>query len=153
MSLRQWASSGWLRPHQTSPREIQDLLAIVKRDLADAQGDISADWQFGIAYNAALKLCTILLSASGYRPEKALQHYRTLQALPLILGPERKADADYLEACRIKRNAVEYDRAGGATRQEARELVEFSKELRQAVIAWLEREHVELTFPPTSDTG
>ena len=147
MSLKQWASNGWLRPHKTSPKEIQDLLAIVKRDLADAERDISADWQFGIAYNAALKLCTILLCASGYRPEKTLQHYRTLQALPVILGAERKTDADYLDACRIKRNTVEYDYAGAATRKDAKELVEFTKELRKDVIAWLECEHIELTLP------
>jgi hypothetical protein len=147
MSLKQWAGNGWLRPHKTSPKEIQDLLAIVKRDLADAAGDISADWQFGIAYNAALKLCTILLHASGYRSEKTLQHYRTLQALPLILGPERKADADYLDACRIKRNTVEYDCAGSATRKDAKELAEFAGELHKAVIAWLEREHIELILP------
>ena len=48
MSLQQWANNGWLRPHQTSPQEIQDLLAIVQRDLTDAEGNISADWQFGI---------------------------------------------------------------------------------------------------------
>lgn len=147
MSLQSWANNGWLRPHAPSPKEIQDLLAIVKRDLADAEGDISADWQFGIAYNAALKLCTLLMHASGYRPEKALQHYRTLQALPLILGPARKADADYLDACRIKRNTVEYDYAGAATRKDAQELIEFTRELRQAVLAWLEREHIELTLP------
>ena len=47
MTLEQWANNGWLRPHQTSPKEIRDLLAIVKRDLTDASGDISADWQFG----------------------------------------------------------------------------------------------------------
>lgn len=75
MNLKQWADNGWLRPHQTSPREIQELLAIVKRDLADATGNISADWQFGIVYNAALKLCTVLVHASGYRPEKTLHHY------------------------------------------------------------------------------
>lgn len=75
MNLKQWADNGWLRPHQTSPREIQELLAIVKRDLADAAGNISADWQFGIVYNAALKLCTVLVPASGYRPEKTLHHY------------------------------------------------------------------------------
>ena len=147
MSLKQWANNGWLRPHQTSPKEIQELLAIVKRDLADAAGDISADWQFGIAYNAALKLCTILLHASGYRPERTLQHYRTLQALPLILGPERKADADYLNTCRIKRNTVEYDHAGAATRKDAQELIEFCEELRETVIAWLQSEHIELTLP------
>lgn len=147
MSLQQWANSGWLRPHQTSPKEIQDLLAIVKRDLADAKGDISADWRFGIAYNAALKLCTILLYASGYRPEKTLQHYRTLQALPLILGLNRKADAEYLDACRIKRNTVEYDYAGGATKKDAEELIEFIREFRDAVMAWLHQEHVELLVP------
>ena len=95
MSLKQWASNGWLRPHKTSTEEIGNLLAIVKRDMSDSAEDtISADWRFGIAYNAALKLCTILLSAEGYRPEKALAHYRTLQALPLILGSSRKEDAD-----------------------------------------------------------
>ncbi|MEW6160658.1 MAG: hypothetical protein AB1813_24775 [Verrucomicrobiota bacterium] len=65
--MQQWANNGWLRPHKTSPQEIQDLLAIVKRDLADATAsELSADWQFGIAYNAARKLCTILMHASGF---------------------------------------------------------------------------------------
>src|SRR5271157_2443431 len=130
MSLQKWLEYGWLRPHQSSRKEIAGLLRIIDRDLQDAIGDISADWRFGIAYNAALKLCTVLLHASGYRPEKALQHYRTLQALPIILGPERKADAEYLDACRIKRNTVEYDYAGGATKKDAEELIEFSRELR-----------------------
>lgn len=147
MSLKRWASNGWLKTHQTSAKEIQDLLAIVKRDLIDAEGDISADWRFGIAYNAALKLCTILMYASGYRPEKTLQHYRTLQALPLILGPGRKADAEYLEACRIKRNTVEYDYAGGTTTKDADELIEFTSELRETVRVWLQENHVELLLP------
>ncbi len=47
MSLSQWANNGRLRPHQTSPTEIQDLLAIVTRDLADAESDISADGRNG----------------------------------------------------------------------------------------------------------
>jgi len=105
MSLQNWANNGWLRAHQTSAQEINDLLAIVDRDLADAKGDISADWRFGIAYNAALKLCTILVHASGYRPEKTLQHYRTIQALSLVLGKDRQDDVDYLDA-RSKRNTV-----------------------------------------------
>jgi hypothetical protein len=54
--LKQWADNGWLRPHQTSKKEISGLLRIVKRDIDDAQRDISSDWRFGIAYNAALKL-------------------------------------------------------------------------------------------------
>jgi hypothetical protein len=136
--------NAWLRPHQTSLQEIAGLLSIVDRDLADAQGKISADWQFGIAYNAALKLCTILLHASGYRPEKTLQHFRTLAALPIILGDARKEDAAYLDACRIKRNTVEYDMAGAATERDARELLAFAKQLRNDVLDWLKRHHPHL---------
>ena len=61
MSWHDWAKAGWLRPHQTSRRQIADLFAIVDRDLEDATRGLSADWQFGIAYNAVLKLCTILV--------------------------------------------------------------------------------------------
>ena len=131
MSLEQWANNGWLRSHKTSAREIADLLAIVDRDLKDAEGDISADWQFGIAYNAALKLCTILLHASGYRPEKSLAHYRTLAALPLILGERHKDDANYLDTCRTKRNTAEYDRAGVTTEEDAGELIGFVRDYAQ----------------------
>ncbi|MEW6326365.1 MAG: hypothetical protein AB1487_02030 [Thermodesulfobacteriota bacterium] len=66
----------------TTTKEITNLLKIVDRDLMDAKESISDDWRFGIAYNAALKLCTILLYAEGYQPERTLQHYRTIQALP-----------------------------------------------------------------------
>ncbi len=107
MSLQQWANDGWLRPHQTSSQEIADLFAIVARDLADAQGDISADWRFGIAYNAALKLGTILLYASGYRPEKTLQHYRTIAALPEIFGPATE------RRCRLPGNLSPQTQHGG----------------------------------------
>jgi len=144
MSLKQWADNGWLRPHKSTPQEIADLLAIVERDVEDATHDISPDWRFGIAYNAALKLCTILIYASGYRPEKTLQHYRTIAALPLILGNDHKDDADYLDTCRAKRNTVEYEMAGAATRQDAAELVDLAKELREEVLDWLKKHHPEL---------
>lgn len=140
MSLEIWAKNGWLRPHQTNRQQIADLLAIVERDLADARNtSVSADWQFGIAYNAALKLCTILLYASGYRPEKNLAHYRTLQALPLILGTDRDDDADYLDTCRAKRNTAEYDVAGTVSQSEADELREFAEDLRKDVLDWLKQ--------------
>ena len=144
MSLKQWADNGWLKPHRTSRKEIGSLLRIVERDLNDAQGDISADWRFGIVYNAALKLCRILLSAEGYRPSHELQHYRTLAALPEILGKAKKADAEYLDDCRKKRNIVEYDDIGGASESDADELIGFVKDLRDKVINWLKKNHSEL---------
>jgi hypothetical protein len=141
MSLQKWLEYGWLRPHKSSKKEISDVLRIIDRDLRDATGDISADWRFGIAYNAALKLCTILLYAEGYRPEKTLQHFRTIQALPLILGKKHEPDAKYLDTCRNKRNVVEYDYVGGVTEEDVDELIAFVKELHGEVIRWLSKIH------------
>jgi hypothetical protein len=144
MSLKQWADNGWLKPHRTSRGEISNLLNIVERDLNDAGKDISADWRFGIAYNAALKLCTVLLSSEGYRPVRELQHYRTLAALTEILGKARQADFEYLNDCRKKRNIVEYDFAGGATSEDVEELIEFVQSLRRSVLEWMEKNHPDL---------
>ncbi|HDD53070.1 MAG TPA: hypothetical protein ENF32_03250 [Thermosulfidibacter takaii] len=145
MTLEQWMKNGWLSSHKTSPQEIGNLLAIVERDLADASEErISPDWQFGIAYNAALKLCTILLYASGYRATRVSHHYYTIKTLPLILGEAYKRDAEYLDVCRSKRNIAEYDYVGSVTEDDVQELLSFVKVLKKEVIQWLRRHHPEL---------
>ena len=146
MNLQNWLANGWLRPHQTSPEEIRNLWAIAVRDLTDAATErLSSDWQFNIAYNAALQLCTLLLRAEGFSPAKGqLSHYRVLQSLPLTLGPKWKESADYLDACRNKRNQVEYDSAGRTSKKDAAELIQFAGELREAVLAWLKAKHPKL---------
>ena len=75
MTLKQWSDNGWLRPHKTTPEEIENLFQIVDRDLKDAGSELSADWRFGIAYNAALKLCMILLYSEGYEAERKRRAY------------------------------------------------------------------------------
>lgn len=145
MSLNDWAKNGWLKSHKTSAQEVKQLLAMVDRDMDDAQKDnLSADWRFGIAYNASLKLCTILLNAQGYRPEKNLAHYRTLMALPLILGKEREDDAIYLDVCRTKRNIVEYEHISGVSVDDAEELIGFNLVLKEDVLEYLKTHHPEL---------
>ena len=135
MSLAQWQANGWIKGHRTSEGELKNLLQIADRDIEDAQtGGLSNDWRFGIAYNAALKLCTMLLYDAGYMPEKALAHYRTLMSIQYTLGAGRKADAIYLDACRAKRNHVEYDYIDGASEAEADELLSFAKALRSDVV-------------------
>ena len=145
MTLRKWVEYGWLRPHESSREEIRNLLAVVDRDLENARIErLSPDWRFGIAYNAALKLCTILLYASGYRTDRELAHKRTIDALPLILGGGRAGDANYLDACRKKRHVVEYETAGSVTDADADELIEFGAGLREEVLGWLRDKHPEL---------
>lgn len=47
----------------------------------------------------------------------------------------------YLDACRKKRNIVEYDYVGGATDDEVSELVAYVLELREKVLGWLKQYH------------
>ena len=145
MSLPQWEINGWLRPHETDCKEVANLLAIADRDIVDATAKgLSADWKFGIAYNAALKLCTLMLYAAGYRPENTLAHYRTLMAIEYTIGAHRKNDAVYLNACRAKRNMVEYDNVGGASSDEAEELLTFARDLRIEIQNILQKNYPEL---------
>jgi hypothetical protein len=55
MTLAQWAENGWLREHRAQREEIRNLLAIADRDILDAKGGISSDWQFGIAMISAFR--------------------------------------------------------------------------------------------------
>ena len=80
----------------------------------------------------------------GYMPEKSLAHYRTLLSIEWTLGQHRKADAAYLDACRAKRNHVEYDYVQGASAAEAAELLDFAKDLRNEVIGKLAPKYPEL---------
>ena len=145
MSLQDWLNNRWIRNHKSSAQEINNLLEIVERDIKDADyRKVSPDWRFGIAYNAALKLCTILLYAEGFRPERNLAHYRTIQSMPLILGTNKEEDANYLDTCRVKRNTLEYDYAGGVSHEEADELLDFVSELKKEVVDWIWNKHPEL---------
>ena len=145
MSLQEWLANGWLRPHKTDLQELRGLLAIVDRDIADAHtSGLSVDWRFGIAYNAALKLCTMMLYATGFRPENALAHYRTLFSIEYTLGINHREDAIYLDACRNKRNTVEYDNVGAASQAEVEELLDFVIALRKEVLSRLVVQYPEL---------
>jgi hypothetical protein len=63
--------------------------------------------------------------------------------MPLILGAERRNDAEYLETCRKKRNIVEYDYVGGATEADVNELISFVQNLQHDVLGWLKKYHPE----------
>lgn len=68
MSIDNLIKRGILVAQASSKDEIDDLLKIVDRDLQDSKAsEVSYDWQFGIAYNAALKLATVLVRFNGYR--------------------------------------------------------------------------------------
>jgi len=118
----------------------------VVRDLNDAsRKEISTDWRYNIAYNAGLQLATIVLYAAGYRAGRGeSKHYRVIQALPFVMGPQFSAKKDYLDNCRRKRNVSEYDAAGTTSAKEAEDLLRTVSEFRIEVEAWFKENHSEI---------
>ena len=91
VSFADWVNNGWLVAHTSSKQEITNLLGIVARDLKDSQAkDVSDDWRFAIAYNAALQAATAALAAAGYRASRDSHHYRVIQSLELTVGKDTK---------------------------------------------------------------
>jgi len=75
VSLQDWARNGWASPHKSTRDEIQSLLSLADRDLAScATQGLATDWQFAIAYNAALQSATAALAAAGYRASREAHH-------------------------------------------------------------------------------
>ena len=134
-----------LRPQPATAGEIADLFKVVERDLGDARVEaLSADRRFATAYNAALQLATIALRAEGFRTRGEAHHRTTIEALSLILGSDVEGTADYLDACRSRRNTVDYDGIGVATEADVAELLREVERLKAAVTEWLGRAHADL---------
>jgi uncharacterized protein (UPF0332 family) len=108
---------------------------------------LSADRRFVTAYNAALALATVVLSAGGYRAVGAGHHWTTIQALPELLGPEAQTRADYLDTCRSRRNTADYDRVGTVSNVEAEELLAEVAAFHDDVLEWLRANYPGLVSP------
>jgi len=136
MTLASWEAKGWVRKSSTRKQEILELLDNAECDLMDARREFPAEWRFGLAFTAALNLCTIYLQASGYHADNE-SHLKAIHALPLILGDDHKADADYLESCFVLRNQKKSDQSTSITPQQASKLVYFVEDLYLQTCEWL----------------
>ncbi len=133
-------------PHTASRQEIEQLLAVVERDLQDASvNSISADRRHATAYNAALQLATILLLASGYRAKsKVGHHWVTLTLIPEFMGRQKVPLARYLNSVREKRNMTDYDLAGHIAESEVMQLLKEVKRFKKEVLEWLKKGYPKL---------
>src|SRR2546423_165167 len=105
--------------HTTSKQELDDLRSVVARDLADAGlPGLSDDRSFATAYNSVLQLAKMAIACAGFRVIGPAHHHTTFQALELALGKTAGSYAAYFDACRRKRNQLDYDVAQVATHTE-----------------------------------
>jgi hypothetical protein len=93
--------------------------------LSDAKiPGLSTDRQFATAYNAVFQLAKMVIACAGYRVVGQEYYLTTFEALELAMGRSIVPLARYFEACRRKRNMLDYDMANVATETEVRELLE-----------------------------
>ena len=149
MSLDVWHKNGWLRPHQASASQTSELLAVADRDLQDCLSEgLSEDWQFGIAYNAALQLARVALHAAGYDTQKGdSHHFRALDSLQFTVRLDSDT-IDQLQTFRKKRSAGVYESVGMISQSDAREILKVAHELRERVEQFLAAQHPELLQDP-----
>jgi hypothetical protein len=63
--------------HKTSKKELDNMRALIARDLADAGiAGLSADRRFATAYNAALQAANLAIACAGYRIMSKVGHHR-----------------------------------------------------------------------------
>jgi uncharacterized protein (UPF0332 family) len=147
VSWKQLLAKGDLKAHKTSKQELDNIRALIARDLADAAlAGLSADRRFATAYNAALQTAKIAIACSGYRVSaRAGHHAVTFEAARRAMGSEAASLTDYFDACRRKRNMIDYDNSSVATETEADELLRKADEFRTLVEKWVATNHPRLS--------
>ena len=137
VSLEDWLNEGRLRQHKTSKGEINQLLAVFARDMADAQSTtISIGRRFATASTAALTVSVAALAASGYRAAGEGHHYWVIQSLAFTLQLNAETIEEF-NRFRRKRNTIDYERIGAVSEREVSEMLELAKNIRSKLEIWL----------------
>ena len=144
MTLAELAKEGKFKPHITGKSEINRLLSLFERDIADA-GIIalSVDRRFATAYNAALVVSIAALAACSLRAPNEGHHFWTIQSLAHTLEVDTTI-IDLFNQFRLKRNKCDYERIGLISTIELSEMIELALKLRDKFETWLKVVHPEL---------
>jgi uncharacterized protein (UPF0332 family) len=132
--------------HKTSKKELDNMRALIARDLADAAiAGLSSDRRFATAYNAALQAANMAIACAGYRIVSKVGHHRvSFESVKLVLGKPADKYADYFETCRRKRNTIDYTFSNVATQTEAKEILAKASQFYGEVEDWLAKNHPSL---------
>jgi hypothetical protein len=124
----------------------------LEEDLRSAgSGALSPSSRFEYAYNASLKLCLVLLFACDRRLGRVGDvHHTIIRVLPLVLGSGRETSADYLDACRERRDKLDTVGASDVNREDAESLATFACALRDDVAAFLRVRKPDYAFNPSA---
>lgn len=140
MSWKKLLQDNKVHTHTTSIQELNEIRRLIARDISDATiPALSEDRRFATAYNAALQTGKMAIACAGYRIASVPGHHRlTFEATKIALGASAAHLTDYFDACRRKRNEIDYTGAAIATTTEAEELLLHAKAFLKLVEDWIE---------------
>ena len=122
----------------SSKDEIDNLRQLARRNLKDAAVDeLSDDGRFDCAYSAARTLSSVVVRASGYRVKQPGAHYTTFLALEAADPIAFQDFAAYFDACRTRRNVLNYELPDVISSTELEELIDRVVEFNGLVDDWL----------------
>lgn len=104
----------------------------------------SDDGRFDCAYGAARTLSFIVVRAAGYRVKQPAAHYNTFLALEAADPGAFQDFAAYFDACRTRRNVLNYDLPDVISSTELEELIDRVSEFEGLVDDWLMRKFPHL---------
>lgn len=136
-----------IHTHQSSKQELDELRAVVKRDLTDAAlPALSEDRRFATAYNAALQVAKMATACAGYRVAAVPGHHAlSFECAGFALGKQADKLMLFFDGCRRKRNVIDYIGVQIATATEAAELLQRAEEFSILVEAWIKSAHPHLS--------
>ncbi|HLH33233.1 MAG TPA: hypothetical protein VKX41_01070 [Alloacidobacterium sp.] len=136
-----------IHTHQSSKQELDELRAVVRRDLADAAlPALSEDRRFATAYNAALQVARMATACAGYRVAAVPGHHAlSFECAGIALGKQADKLVLFFDGCRRKRNVIDYTGVQIATATEASELLQRAEEFSVLVERWIKSTHPHLS--------
>lgn len=87
INLQTYLKNGSLQPHRSTEKEIESYKKLIARDLSDCVvKGLSIDRSFATAYQAALNISRMIITASDYRVSaKTGHHTLTFEIAGIIL--------------------------------------------------------------------
>jgi len=127
LSIKELEQQGLIEPFAASLQDIDDLLAVTRRDLGAARHMLpfDADWGLAIAYNAALQAVLALMYSYDYRPRGSNMHKTALDFAAIVLDAPLRRHISRLNRLRRKRHRTLYRTAGFVSQAEAEDSLTF----------------------------
>jgi len=147
MTLSDWAAQhrDEIIAEDANRAAVAPLLAVVAREITDAEAVPSDDGRLVIAFAACLAAARAALAACGYRLRASAHHYLAVESLRYTIGLSDNEVSELQKLRRMRARAM-YDQVGIASREDAQAALAAARALADRVTTWLMREHPELSL-------